>query len=76
MNLQLKNIKVRFSHKTVLENFDIFFQENKIHALLGENGAGKSTTANIITGNLIPTFGQIYIAPFIIPIDSESTELI
>lgn len=61
MNLQLKNIKVRFSHKTVLENFDIFFQENKIHALLGENGAGKSTTANIITGNLIPTFGQIYI---------------
>ena len=45
MNLQLKNIKVRFSHKTVLENFDIFFQENKIHALLGENGAGKSTAA-------------------------------
>ena len=30
--------------------------------LLGINGAGKSTTLNIVTGDIFPSAGEIYIA--------------
>ena len=61
MNLELQNICISFSQKVVLEDVNILFQEGKIHGLLGDNGAGKSTTANIISGELQPSSGQILI---------------
>lgn len=61
MNLELQNICVSFSQKVVLEDVNILFQEGMIHGLLGDNGAGKSTTANIISGELQPSSGQILI---------------
>lgn len=59
MNLELKDIDFSFSHKTVLSKLNISFKEGQLHGLLGENGAGKSTTANIICGELIPSSGKI-----------------
>ena len=59
MNLELQNIYVHFSHKSVLNGIDIFFKEGQIHGLLGENGAGKSTTANIISGELTDYQGKL-----------------
>lgn len=59
MKLSLKNISLKYSHKEVLKNLNIDFEEGKLHALLGENGAGKSTTANIICGELQPDSGTI-----------------
>lgn len=61
MKLALENIAISFSHKCVLKNLSIEFSEGMIHALLGENGAGKSTTANIICGELKPDSGKIYL---------------
>lgn len=59
MNLELKDIDFSFSHKVVLDKLNISFMEGQLHGLLGENGAGKSTTANIICGELSPSSGQI-----------------
>ena len=59
MNLELQNIYVHFSHKSVLNGVNILFEEGKIHGLLGENGAGKSTTANIISGELTDYTGSL-----------------
>ena len=59
MKLELKDINFSFSHKIVLDKLNISFNEGKLHGLLGENGAGKSTTANIICGELIPSSGKI-----------------
>ena len=59
MNLELQNIYVHFSHKSVLNGINIFFKEGQIHGLLGENGAGKSTTANIISGELTDYTGSL-----------------
>ena len=61
MTLELNQISLRYSKKTVLNNLCITFKEAQLHALLGENGAGKSTAANIICGELKPDSGQILI---------------
>ena len=59
MNLELRDISLKFSHKIVLQNLCLSFEQRKLHALLGENGAGKSTTANIICGELTPDKGEL-----------------
>ena len=59
MNLELRDISLKFSHKTVLQKLSVKFEEGQLHALLGENGAGKSTAANIICGELQPDSGMI-----------------
>ena len=42
-------------------SFDV--REGEIHALLGENGAGKSTFLRAISGDLDPTTGSIMLGP-------------
>ena len=52
MTLELRDICLSFSKKTVLHNLNLKWKGGQLHALLGENGAGKSTAANIICGEL------------------------
>ena len=59
MTLELRDICLRFSHKLVLQKLCLKFEEGQLHALLGQNGAGKSTAANIICGELQADSGQI-----------------
>ena len=61
MTLELRDISLRYSKKIVLQNLSIRFEGAKIHALLGENGAGKSTTANIICGELQQDSGELFL---------------
>lgn len=61
MTLELRQICLHFSKKTVLNKLSLCFNEGQLHALLGENGAGKSTAANIICGELPPDSGTILI---------------
>ncbi|MCR4578814.1 MAG: ATP-binding cassette domain-containing protein [Treponema sp.] len=57
--LELRDIHVKYSYKTVLNGINLSFQDGKIYSLLGENGAGKSTTAKVICGSVRPTSGQL-----------------
>ena len=59
MNLELKNISQIFSQKIALDNININFCEGKIHSLIGENGAGKSSLAAILCGDRSPAKGRI-----------------
>ena len=59
MILELRDICLSYSKKTVLQNLSLTFEDGQLHALLGENGAGKSTAANIICGELQPDSGQL-----------------
>ena len=47
----------------VLANHEVNFsvEEGEIHALVGENGAGKSTTMNMMTGYIAATSGTVKI---------------
>ena len=57
--LELKDIHVNYSYKTVLRGINLTFEKGKIYSLLGENGAGKSTLAHVLCGDILPTSGDI-----------------
>ena len=59
--LNLQNICVKYSYKTVLTGVSLEFEPGKIYSLLGENGAGKSTLAHVLCGDILPTGGSIYL---------------
>ncbi len=48
--IRLVNISKRFDDLTVLKNFNITFEKNKITCLFGPSGVGKTTIANIVAG--------------------------
>ncbi|MCL2425964.1 MAG: sugar ABC transporter ATP-binding protein [Oscillospiraceae bacterium] len=48
--LEFKNISKTYSGNQVLKDVSFDIREGEIHALLGENGAGKSTIMNILFG--------------------------
>lgn len=60
MSIRLNRIYKRYNNKTVLENLSFEIGKNETVALIGNNGAGKSTTINILC-NLIPYKGNFYI---------------
>lgn len=57
--LKLTNISKSFPGVKALDDVSIEFGEGEIHALLGENGAGKSTAMKIICGVYKPDIGSI-----------------
>lgn len=60
MNLELKNIFLEYSYKKVLNGVSFLFKSGNIYALLGENGAGKSSLANILCGKIKQKSGEIF----------------
>jgi Fe-S cluster assembly ATP-binding protein len=48
--LEVKNIKLQFNGKAILNNLSIDFQEGHVHAVVGPNGAGKSSLAASMMG--------------------------
>ena len=59
--LQLKNITKTFPGVKALDNVEFNLKKGEIHALMGENGAGKSTFIKVITGVHSPDSGDIYL---------------
>ena len=59
--LELEHISKRFGRNEVLRDVNFELEAGEVHALLGENGAGKSTMLNIIGGLLEPNGGTIRI---------------
>lgn len=61
--IKMEHITKSFSHNQVLKDVDFTLEKGTIHALLGENGTGKSTLMNILTGLIPYDSGQISIQP-------------
>ena len=59
--LVLTNITKEYPGVVALKNVDITFERGKVHCLMGENGAGKSTVAKILTGLRTPDEGTVSI---------------
>ena len=57
--LSARGISKQFTGIEVLSNFDLDLMQGEIHALVGENGAGKSTFAKILAGVYRPTRGSL-----------------
>ena len=58
--LECKGIVKQFNGIQVLKNVDLDVRRGEVHALMGENGAGKSTIIKIITGVYTRDAGEIY----------------
>jgi simple sugar transport system ATP-binding protein len=70
--LELKQIVKQFPGCLANDHVDLTVQPGEIHALLGENGAGKSTRVKIIYGVLKPDDGTISIEGKTLPIASPA----
>ena len=57
--LALRGITKSFPGVRAVDNVSLDFYPGKIHALMGENGAGKSTVMKIITGIYQPDSGEM-----------------
>ncbi|MCE7071777.1 sugar ABC transporter ATP-binding protein [Dyadobacter sp. CY327] len=57
--LQVSNLTKSFSGVKALENIQFELKRGEVHALMGENGAGKSTFMKILIGLLAPDSGEI-----------------
>lgn len=57
--VELKNVTKKFKDKIVFENLNLNVEKDKIYALLGRNGVGKTTLMNIITTRYLPNEGEV-----------------
>ncbi|HEV7254124.1 MAG TPA: sugar ABC transporter ATP-binding protein [Mesorhizobium sp.] len=56
--LELSRISKRYGPLLALDDVDFDVMPGEVHVLFGENGAGKSTMINVITGNVGPDGGS------------------
>ena len=69
--LRTEGICKQFNGVQVLKNVDLEVEKGEIHALMGENGAGKSTIIKIITGVYTKDAGEIYVGGEHVEINSR-----
>ncbi|TKC19148.1 sugar ABC transporter ATP-binding protein [Robertmurraya kyonggiensis] len=73
--LELKGITKEFPGVKALDNVHFRLKKGEIHALMGENGAGKSTFIKVITGVHPPNAGELFLngknVQFTSPLDAQ-----
>lgn len=57
--LRADALEYRYGSNTVLKGLDLHVQAGEIYALLGGNGAGKSTALSLFLGFIAPTSGSV-----------------
>ena len=58
--LQIKNLKLILDGKPIIDDLNLHVEKGEIHAVLGINGTGKTTLANLIMGvDYLPDDGKI-----------------
>eukprot|EP01035_Chromulina_nebulosa_P000380 gene380-550_t len=59
--LVLDGVTVQYDTVKALSDVSIAFEEGRIHAVVGQNGAGKTTFARVCSGLVKPTQGRVRI---------------
>jgi branched-chain amino acid transport system permease protein len=57
--LDVKGLAKHFGGLKAVDGIDIAVRRGGVHALIGPNGSGKTTTLNVLSGLYTPTAGQI-----------------
>lgn len=72
MKINLDHIGRRFNQEWIFKDVNYVFESGKSYAILGSNGAGKSTILQVISGSLSSTTGSISYYKNGILLDSDS----
>lgn len=59
--IRFENLTKRFGDNIANNHIDLEIHKGQVHAILGENGSGKSTIMKILYGLYQPTEGNIYV---------------
>ena len=59
--IEFKNVTKKYGNNVAVDNINFTINDGEIVGFLGRNGAGKSTTMNMITGFIEPTSGEIIV---------------
>ena len=68
--IEIQNVSKKYGNKWAVKDVSFTIKKGEILGFLGRNGAGKSTTMNIVTGYLSATSGRVLIdgqAPYRLP---------
>lgn len=60
MALEVKGLHKKYGEKTVVDNLSFSLKEPGVYALLGTNGAGKTTSIRMILGMLSKDGGEVF----------------
>jgi ABC-2 type transport system ATP-binding protein len=64
ITLSARNLSRRYGKRDIVQNVSFELRRGEVLGLLGHNGAGKSTTLQMLTGVLTPNSGEIDICGF------------
>lgn len=61
--ITVSNLTHRFGARVLFDEVNVKFTPGNCYGIIGANGAGKSTFMKILSGEIEPTAGQVYIEP-------------
>jgi branched-chain amino acid transport system ATP-binding protein len=59
--LETKDLTIKFGGHTAVDNVSFTVPEKEFKSIIGPNGAGKTTLFNLLSGQLKPTGGDVYL---------------
>jgi len=62
--LSAAQVSAGYGRKTILRGLDLSIKQGEIYALLGANGAGKTTALSVFLGFVMPSSGTVRVAGF------------
>ena len=60
--IRVQNLTKYYGERLAVDDIDFNIEKGEIVGFLGPNGAGKSTTMKMVTGYLMPTRGDVFVA--------------
>jgi branched-chain amino acid transport system permease protein len=59
--LSVRDLARHFGGLRAVDGVSLELQPNRVHAIIGPNGAGKTTFINLLSGELKPSAGRVYL---------------
>ncbi|MDD4816287.1 MAG: ATP-binding cassette domain-containing protein [Clostridia bacterium] len=61
--IQAINISLQFGGRVLFKDVNLKFTKGNCYGIIGANGAGKSTFLKVLTGEIEPNKGEVFISP-------------
>ena len=71
-SIEIKSLSKKYKDLVAVDNLSLSVEEGELYSLLGVNGAGKSTTVNMLCGLTNPTSGDAFLLGFDIKKDRNA----